>query len=203
MMDLSQYHALIFDMDGTLIDSMPAHVEAWRKTCEQYEIPFDANWFYALGGSPTIKTAQAINHQWEQHFDPQELADRKCQFFEELDFKGEVIPETYQLLMAYKDTKKIAVGTGCRLMNAEPLLTETGIYPHLDALVTADDVENHKPEPDTFLEAAKRVGIAPAQCLVFEDTLLGQQAALAAGMDCMMVEDGKLGALVKAPRGGK
>ncbi|MGF1687443.1 beta-phosphoglucomutase family hydrolase [Photobacterium japonica] len=199
-MDLSHYQGLIFDMDGTLIDSMPAHVEAWRQTCEEFEIPFDAQWFYALGGSPTIKTAHAINHQWEQHFDPQLLADTKCHHFEALAFKGEVIPVTYQLLLANKATKKIAVGTGCRLMNAEPLLSETGIYPHLDALVTADDVDNHKPEPDTFLEAAKRIGVAPEACLVFEDTLLGQKAALAAGMDCVMVEDGQLSAIIKAKR---
>ena len=197
-MDLSKYKGLIFDMDGTLIDSMPAHLKAWRQTCEVFEIPFDEAWFYSLGGMPTIKTAQAINHRYQQNFDTKRLADTKSQFFNDLNYKGEVIPATYQLLLDNKPSKKIAVGTGCRNSNALPLLTETNILPLLDALVTADDVERHKPNPDTFLQAAQRIGVEPRHCVVFEDTELGQSAALAAGMDCVLVVDGQIGALTKA-----
>jgi beta-phosphoglucomutase family hydrolase len=197
-MDLTPYKGLIFDMDGTLIDSMPAHVEAWKKTCELFEIPFDEEWFYSLGGMPTIKTAQAINHRYQQNFDTKRLANTKSEFFETLDFKGEVISSTYQLLLDNKSSKKIAVGTGCRQMNALPLLGETNILPLLDALVTADDVEKHKPNPDTFLQAAQRIGVEPCDCLVFEDTELGKTAALAAGMDCVLVVDGEISNLTKA-----
>ncbi|MGF1716158.1 beta-phosphoglucomutase family hydrolase [Photobacterium chitinilyticum] len=197
-MDLSAYQGLIFDMDGTLIDSMPAHVQAWKKTCELYEIPFDEKWFYSLGGMPTIKTAQAINHRYHQNLDTKRLANTKSEFFETLDFKGGVIPSTYQILVDNKPSKKIAVGTGCRQMNALPLLDEARILPLLDALVTADDVDNHKPNPDTFLQAAMRIGLEPQHCLVFEDTELGKTAALAAGMDCVLVVDGEITTLTKA-----
>lgn len=197
-MDLSAYKGLIFDMDGTLIDSMPAHVLAWKQTCELFEIPFDEQWFYSLGGMPTIKTAQAINRRYDQNFDTTRLANTKCEFFEALDYKGEVIESTYQILLDNKSSKKIAVGTGCRQMNALPLLDETNILPLLDALVTADDVEKHKPNPDTFLQAATRIGLDPEHCLVFEDTELGKTAALAAGMDCVLVVDGEISSLTKA-----
>ncbi|MCW8329841.1 beta-phosphoglucomutase family hydrolase [Photobacterium sp. SDRW27] len=197
-MDLSAYKGLIFDMDGTLIDSMPAHIQAWKQTCELFEIPFDETWFYSLGGMPTLKTAQAINRRYNQNFDTKRLANTKGEFFEALEYKGEVIPATYQLLLDNKSSKKIAVGTGCRQLNALPLLDETNILPHLDALVTADDVKNHKPEPDTFLQAALRIGLDPQQCVVFEDTELGKTAALAAGMDCVLIVDGEIGTLTKA-----
>ncbi|PSW09968.1 beta-phosphoglucomutase family hydrolase [Photobacterium sanctipauli] len=197
-MNLDAYKGIIFDMDGTLVDSMPAHLKAWEQTCAIHEIPFDETWFYSLGGMPTVKTAQEINRRFKQNFDVNRLAETKCKFFDEIEFKGEIIESSYNVLLAHKVDKKIAVGTGCRRFNAEPLLTDTGILPMLDALVTADDVVNHKPNPDTFLEAAKRIGIEPKDCIVFEDTELGKTAALAAGMDCIMVIDGELEGLYKA-----
>ncbi|MCG2837420.1 beta-phosphoglucomutase family hydrolase [Photobacterium sp. WH77] len=197
-MDLSRYQGLIFDMDGTLIDSMPAHITAWRYACEQFNIPFDPQWLMSLGGSPTIKTAQMMNEKYQTDHDIQEVADAKWRFFEALEQKGEAIPATVNLLLQYRDQKKVAVGTGCRKVNAENLLTITDILPLLDALVTADDVLNHKPHPDTFLEAANRIGLAPHQCVVFEDTDLGRRAALAAGMDCFLVVDGVIAEFTSA-----
>lgn len=199
-MDLSSYKGIIFDMDGTLVDSMPAHLEAWEKTCAIHEIPFDRDWFYNLGGMPSIRIANEINRSFRQNFDTERLANTKYKFYDEIAHKGEVIEPVYQVLLDNKGTKKVAVGTGSRMFNAEPLLDQTGILPMLDALVTADDVVNHKPNPDTFLEAAKRIGVAPQDCVVFEDTELGVKAALAAGMDCYMVVDGEITTLTKASR---
>ncbi|MGR5065238.1 beta-phosphoglucomutase family hydrolase [Photobacterium sp. DNB22_13_2] len=199
-MDLSSYKGIIFDMDGTLVDSMPAHLEAWEKTCAIHEIPFDRYWFYNLGGMPSVKIASEINRSFRQNFDTERLANTKYKFYDEIAHKGEVIAPVYQVLLDNKDSKKVAVGTGSRMFNAEPLLDQTGILPMLDALVTADDVDNHKPDPDTFLEAAKRVGVEPHECVVFEDTELGQRAAHAAGMDCYLVVDGEITTLTKASR---
>jgi len=191
-MDLSAYKGIIFDMDGTLIDSMPVHIYAWKTTCEEFGIPFDYHWFYSLGGMPTIKTANAVNEKYQLDYDPTLLAETKICYFDAIDHKGDIIPETFELLKQHKADKKIAVGTGCQKRHADELLEVTGILPLLDALVTSNDVENHKPAPDTFLEAAKRIGLAPADCVVFEDTDLGRSAALAAGMDCYLVVDGKI-----------
>ncbi|MGR5141049.1 HAD family hydrolase [Photobacterium sp. DNB23_23_1] len=199
-MDLSSYTGIIFDMDGTLVDSMPAHLEAWEKTCAIHEIPFDREWFYNLGGMPSVRIANEINRAFCQNFDVERLANTKYKFYDEIIHKGEVIDPVYQVLLDNKGSKKVAVGTGSRMFNAEPLLDQTGILPMLDALVTADDVVNHKPNPDTFLEAAKRMGVEPHDCVVFEDTELGQRAALAAGMDCYLVVDGEITTLTKAPR---
>lgn len=199
-MDLSAYKGIIFDMDGTLVDSMPAHLDAWEKTCAIHEIPFDCEWMYSLGGKPSFRIAEEINSYFQQNFDVQRLARTKYAFYEQIEHKGDVITSTYQILLDNKDSKKIAVGTGSRMIHAEPLLAETGILPLLDALVTADDVEKHKPNPDTFLEAARRIGLQPEECVVFEDTPMGVQAASAAGMDCYFVKDGQIVDLIAAVR---
>ncbi|OAN18083.1 carotenoid dehydrogenase [Photobacterium jeanii] len=197
-MDLSKYQALIFDMDGTLIDSMPAHLGAWRRTCEAFGIPFDQEWLHSLGGMPTKKTARAIIERYQLDVQPQLLVETKFQYYEATEHKGVVIPATVDLLKQFRHEKKTAVGTGCIRRHADELLTMTELLPLLDAVVTASDVIRYKPEPDTFLLAAERVGVKPQDCVVFEDTNLGRQAALAAGMDCILVKNGELVEFTKA-----
>ncbi|MEF1174561.1 HAD-IA family hydrolase, partial [Vibrio sinaloensis] len=83
-------------------------------------------------------------------------------------------------------------GTGSQRKSALALLKQTELLPKLDAVVTATDVANHKPNPDTFLEAARQLGVNANACVVFEDTELGKRAAHSGGMDCIMVEGDQL-----------
>ena len=93
-------------------------------------------------------------------------------------------------MLEHLGNKKIAVGTGSQRKSAEQLLEKTNILSKLDILVSATDVKNHKPNPDTFLDACFGMGLQPNQCVVFEDTELGKQAAHAAKMDCILVVNG-------------
>ena len=86
----------------------------------------------------------------------------------------------------------IAVGTGSDRQHAQWVLSEHGILAQLDALVTADDVAHGKPHPETFVKAADSMNVAPHQCVVFEDTDMGKQAAIAGGMTCIMVKNGRI-----------
>ena len=190
-MDLSSYQGIIFGMDGTLVDSMPAHIFAWQQTCAVFTLPFERDWFYSMGGSPTINTANQLLEKYAIDADPQLLVATKLRFFDEIQHKGDVIPATFSLLQQQKAlNKRIAIGTGCYRHHALEILSALGILPLLDAVVTADDVKRHKPLPDTFIEAARLLGVSASQCVVFEDTALGCQAAHAAGMDCYLVTDG-------------
>lgn len=190
-MDLSIYNGIIFDMDGTLVDSMPAHIKAWQQTCHDFGLPFEYDWFYSMGGSPTVNTAVAFLSKYEIDADPQLLVVSKLRHFDEIQHKGDIIPATFSVLQQQKKAnKRIAVGTGCYRHHALDILTTLGIFPLLDAVVTANDVQRHKPLPDTFIEAARLLDVPTAQCVVFEDTELGCQAAYAAGMDCYRVRDG-------------
>ncbi|PSU69229.1 carotenoid dehydrogenase [Photobacterium phosphoreum] len=190
-MDLSSYQGIIFDMDGTLVDSMPAHVKAWQQTCADFELPFEPDWFYSMGGSPTINTAVALLQKYNIDADPQLLVTSKLCHFDEIKNKGDVIAATLSILQQQKAfNKKIAIGTGCYRHHAVEILTTLAILPLVDVVVTANDVQRHKPFPDTFLEAARLLGVPASHCVVFEDTELGCQAAHAAGMDCYRVQDG-------------
>lgn len=190
-MDLSLYQGIIFDMDGTLVDSMPAHIKAWQHTCHDFGLPFEYDWFYSMGGSSTINTAIALLNKYEIDVDPQLLVVSKLRHFDEIQHKGDIIPATFSVLQQQrKANKRIAIGTGCYRHHALDILTTLEILPLLDVVITANDVQRHKPFPDTFIEAARVLGIPTTQCVVFEDTALGCQAAYAAGMDCYRIRDG-------------
>ncbi len=190
--DLQKYKGLIFDMDGTLIDTMPSHVEAWKITAEKFGFPFDGEWLQSMGGMPSVKIAVEVNKAYGLDLDPQLVSECKMEAFSHLDETGGLIADTYQVFEANLGEKKIAVGTGSQRVSAVKLLTRVGMLDKLDALVTATDVENHKPHPETFLKACELIGLKPEECVVFEDTELGKKAAHAGGMDCIMVTESGL-----------
>ncbi|MEZ8104702.1 beta-phosphoglucomutase family hydrolase [Vibrio sp. 03-59-1] len=190
--DLSSYQGLIFDMDGTLIDTMPAHLDAWEKTANQFEFPFDMDWLHSLGGMPSFKIIGQVNQKYGLNLDAKQVSKFKMQSFAALEHHGEVIECTYQILLDNLGKKKLAVGTGSQRESATRLLKKAQLLDRLDAMVSATDVDNHKPAPDTFLQAAKELALGSTQCVVFEDTHLGKMAAHAAGMDCYLVVDGRL-----------
>lgn len=190
--DFDKYQGLIFDMDGTLIDTMPAHLKAWEQTAEQFRFPFSQEWLHSLGGMPSVKIVVEINKMHGTNLDAPTVASFKMNTFASIEDHGDVIHCSLNVLKRYHGIKKIAVGTGSQRDSAIKLLNKSQILPLLDTLVSATDVTNHKPNPDTFLLAAQNLGLAPSDCVVFEDTELGRQAAHAAGMDCVLVEEGRL-----------
>ncbi len=192
IIDLENYQGLIFDMDGTLLDTMPAHLEAWSKTAQHFQFPFSKQWLHSLGGMPSAKIVAQINKLHDLKLVPELVAQFKMAAFSSIENSGEVISCTHEVVERFYGKKKLAVGTGSQRQSALVLLEKSGLLSRFDAVVTASDVGNHKPNPDTFLRAASLLKLEPKQCVVFEDTHLGKQAAHAGGMDCVMVEEGKL-----------
>ncbi|NLS14568.1 beta-phosphoglucomutase family hydrolase [Vibrio sp. SM6] len=187
-LDFSRYQGLIFDMDGTLIDTMPAHLEAWSRTMEVFDIPCDKAWIHARGGMPSSKIVVEMNKHFSLDLDPQQVAQHKMATFSAMEDHGDCIRVTCELVRKYVGEKKLAVGTGSLRESAMKLLEKSQLLSFFDAVVTASDVTEHKPNPHTFLLAAEQLNLPSEQCAVFEDTELGLQAAHAAGMDCFMVE---------------
>jgi beta-phosphoglucomutase family hydrolase len=179
-------------MDGTLIDSMGSHGVAWRQTCERYGYPFDPVYMHSLGGVPTDQTVVLLNEKYGFSHDVEEVARVKRELWEQLDEVPKLIPATVAVLKHYRGRLKIGIGTGADRGHALKMLAETGLLELVETVVTATDVVHGKPHPETFLTVAAQLGVAPQHCVVFEDTAIGQQAAAAAGMDCILVQNGEL-----------
>ncbi|WP_117232935.1 HAD family hydrolase [Vibrio maerlii] len=190
--NLDKYQAIIFDLDGTLVNSMVAHAAAWEQTCNKFNIPYDKEWLDELGGMPSRKVTLEIVKRYNLTIDPLNITKDKIANFEAIENKGEQIPEICNLLKEYLPSKSIGIGTGAQYRHAKEILDTTDIQNHIEVLVTSDDVENHKPYPDTFLKVAEKLNIDAKNCVVFEDTTIGRQAANRAGMDCYLVKQGKI-----------
>ncbi len=191
--EIKNYKGLIFDLDGTLINSMPYHALAWKQVAYEHGFDIDVNDIYAMGGSASRDIATFYKNKGEPVGDIDEYVKRKIAIFQENIPKIEVFQKIFNELKEAKSLGiRIAIGTGTRTANATRILKEKDLFDYIDALVTADDVTRHKPNPDTFLVAAKRLELEPQDCLVFEDGQLGIKAALRGGFDCIEVKDNEM-----------
>ena len=191
--EIKNYKGLIFDLDGTLINSMSYHALAWKQVAYEHGFDIDVNDIYAMGGSASRDIAAFYKNKGEPVGDIDEYVKRKIAIFQENIPKIEVFQKIFNELKEAKSLGiRIAIGTGTRTANATRILKEKDLFDYIDALVTADDVTRHKPNPDTFLVAAKRLELEPQDCLVFEDGQLGIKAALRGGFDCIEVKDNEM-----------
>ncbi|HEV3437723.1 MAG TPA: HAD family phosphatase [Gemmata sp.] len=175
--------ALIFDCDGTLADTMPAHYQAWTAMLGKYGIPFPEPRFYAMGGMPTAQIIRLLAADaGVMVTDVDAMVREKEQgFLKHLDAVALIEP-VVTIAAAYRGKLPIAVASGGYRDTITRTLDRLAIRTWFDAMVTAEDTPRHKPEPDVFLEAARRLGVAAAGCVVFEDTDIGLEAARRAGM---------------------
>jgi len=174
---------LIFDCDGTLADTMPLHYEAWIATLEHYRLTLDEDRFYALGGWPTRSVAELLIVESHLTADPVRLADRKEALFLTMLDRVTPIEPIVAVARAHRGVLPMAVATGGTSDVCEKILRTIGIRDWFGALVAADHVAKHKPEPDVFLESARQIGVEPARCRVYEDADPGIEAARRAGME--------------------
>jgi beta-phosphoglucomutase family hydrolase len=174
--------ALIFDVDGTLADSMPIHYQAWKKTSERCGISFSESQFYELAGVPTPNIAQIIMNKDSMDLEVLEMANEKENNYLEMIHLIRPIAPVIDIVKQYTGILPMAAGSGSPRMFVEMSLEALGIMEHFQVIVTFEEVENPKPAPDTFLKCASLLNIEPKYCQVFEDGEPGLVAARAAGM---------------------
>jgi beta-phosphoglucomutase family hydrolase len=173
---------LIFDIDGTIADTMPIHFIAWREVCQEQGIVFTPELFAELTGMPALQTSRYLKKRFHKEFDEKEFSIKKEELFEKNMDKAEPIVPVVNLIHRYKGILPMACGTGGGQDLAWRTLKIAGVADCFEHVVSAETVKNHKPHPDTFLKAAELINIPPHECQVFEDGKLGIQAAVAAGM---------------------
>ncbi|GGU46070.1 HAD family hydrolase [Streptomyces lavendofoliae] len=182
--------AVVFDLDGTLVDSEPNYYEAGRRLLERYGVT-DFGWerhtdFIGIG---TRETLAALKEEYGLDAPLDELLAGKNRHYLELARAAtEVFPEMRALVeRLHAEGVPMAVASGSSRAAIEAVLGGTGLDAYLTTLVSAEEVERGKPAPDVFLEAARRLGVEPEHCVVLEDAPPGAAAARAAGMRCVAV----------------
>lgn len=186
--------AFIFDLDGVIVDTAKYHFLAWQKLAQQLGIEFTPEHNEHLKGVSRVRSLEIILELGKIQASDEEKEQWLIQKNEDyLSYlvtmdESEILPGVLPVLHFLKDNnQKIALGSASK--NARPILEKTGILPLFDAIVDGNDVSNAKPDPEVFLQAAKKLGVSNENAIVFEDSVAGIQAANIAGMISVGIGD--------------
>ncbi len=182
-----EFDAYIFDCDGTLADTMPTHYRAWCAALGEHAAVFSESIFYELGGTPTARIVEILNERHGFTMPVAETIAYKEELFLSMSDTIAPIESVVAFARKYHGVKPLAVASGGHREIVLTTLRVMGIAELFDTVVGAEDYARGKPSPDPFLEAARRLGVRPERCLVFEDTSTGIAAADAAGMQWVLV----------------
>jgi HAD superfamily hydrolase (TIGR01509 family) len=183
------FRAYLFDCDGTIVDSMPLHFIAWKTLLDKWNCTLSEELFYSWGGKPTREILASLNEMWGLKMPIEEAAEEKEALYFELLPQLQAIPEVVEIIEAEHGRIPFAVVSGGRQNTVIRSLTVLGLQDKFETIVGSEDYVNSKPAPDCFLLAAERLGVAPANCLVFEDTEMGIESANAAGMASVKIPE--------------
>jgi beta-phosphoglucomutase family hydrolase len=181
--------AVIWDLDGVIVDTGRFHLSAWRQLSEEMGFYFTAEDFRRVFG---LRDSDAIRRVLAPDISADEveaLAERKEAIFR-AEVKGKIkpLPGVLPLLHSLKENGfRLALASSTVPENIKMLLSSLGIEQLFDCLVSGRDVSRGKPDPEGFLLAAKRLGVEPGSCVIVEDAIDGVRAAKAAGMKCVAV----------------
>jgi beta-phosphoglucomutase-like phosphatase (HAD superfamily) len=175
--------ALIFDCDGTLADTMPIHFKAWTAMLGRHGFAFPEKRFYELGGVPTKQIIRILSEEQGVPIgDLDAMVREKEDLFLTMIDQIQPVPAVYDIGRDHRHVFPMAVASGGYRDVVERTLKFIGVNEWFQVVVCAEDTQRHKPEPDVFLEAARRMWVNPLACVVFEDTDIGLEAARRAGM---------------------
>lgn len=183
MWRLQDHAALLFDCDGTLADTMPAHYLAWLEVTRAHGMTFDEDRFYAMGGRPTRDIIATLAAEAGLSIDLDHAVHAKERSFLGQLPRVEAIDPVVDVVRRCRGRIPMAVVTGGHRAVCERILAHVGLGGVFDTIVASEDTLRHKPEPEPFLEAARRLAVEPARCVVWEDSDLGIEAARRAGME--------------------
>jgi len=184
---LAEADGLIFDCDGTLVDTMPSHYHAWSTVLASYGCTFPESDFYHLGGMPMAKIVARLNEEQGLSIPVQAAVAKKVDFYLAHSPTLQPIGPVAAIARRFHGKKPIAVASGGSRQLVSHSLASAGLTSLFEVVVTSEDVEHGKPAPDTYHLAAERLGLQARNCLVFEDAPTGIASAEAARARCVEV----------------
>lgn len=173
---------LIFDLDGTLVDSMPLHYEAWREVCGKIGYDFTEDFFYSHAGMSSDKIFAEIRDLIHGNFDPVVLSAEKEKIYESKIRNLTLIEPVFRIVRENHRKMPMSIGTGSPAGHSWKAMKAVGLDKYFNIVIGMEEIARPKPAPDVFLKCAERMGIQPEFCQVFEDGDFGIRAALNAGM---------------------
>ena len=180
------FRALVFDCDGTLVDSAPAHLGALQKAMEPLGLTMTGDWYYPrVGLGPDALLDQFEEHVAVKGLPRGEILERYDAAFKQCLPLVDEIAVIAEVAREWHGRVPMAVASNGRRENVEATLKAAKLLPLFDLIVGAEDVQRGKPAPDVYLEAARRMKVAPEECIAFEDSDEGLTAARRAGMRTM------------------
>ena len=183
------YKAFLFDLNGTMINDMPYHVKAWYKILND------------LGANISMERMKdecyGKNHELLERIFPGRFSDeeknemsleKEKQYQQSFKPHLQLLPGLKRFLQEADEAGiKMAIGSAAIMFNIDFVLDNLGIRKYFDALISADDVQHSKPDPETYLKCAEKLNIESAHCLVFEDAPKGVESAFNAGMKTYVI----------------
>lgn len=176
------FSAFLFDLDGTIADSMPLHFRSWTQAVEEAGGKFPEADFYALGGVTLPKTVEILNDRYGYAMSPAETSRRKELLYLEMLPMLKPVASVLSVILQWRGRVKFAVVSGSPHESIVGSLRTLGLLDDFPVIVGAEDYTHGKPDPEPFLTAAAKLGVKAADCLVFEDADAGIASAEAAGM---------------------
>lgn len=189
---MNNLEALIFDLDGTLADTMPVHYQSYLKVFKPYQIQFPENRFYEMAGIPCQQIVEILAEEHHIKLDTHKIAEQKDDLYH--DMLDQIQPIQKIVDIVKKNLKigtPMAIATGSKRDSAQKTLRAIELENCFQVIVCAEDTPKPKPEPDVFLIAAKQLSVKPENCTVFEDSWLGIQGAKSAGMKAIHIDSVK------------
>jgi HAD superfamily hydrolase (TIGR01509 family) len=178
----SRIRGLIFDCDGTLVDSMPIHIDAWCQTFAAHGVGCPKNFIDEVKGMPAERIVGVFNRRYGKQLEPTSFAAMKNRLARQRLADAPPIQPVVDVVQTYRGRLPMAVASGGTRANVMLTLESIGIKDCFAAILTADDAVPHKPDPAIFIEAARRLGVPARYCQVFEDGEAGLEGARRAGM---------------------
>lgn len=188
------YQAFLYDCDGTLTDNMPMHTKSYVEVAAEQGVVFDPGIIDELAGWPIMQVVEEINRRYQSSLVPEDFKARKAQIYN-TRYLDHIKPIDYVVAHLKANARRVRIGvvSGGDKVTISRTLEILGLSDLVEVLVCSGDTERGKPYPDPFLKAAELLDVAPDKCLVFEDGVPGVEAAKAAGMHWVRIDQFKFG----------